>query len=77
MIAARVGRVRLADDEEDRDREDEEEHGRQPEPVRDRDVEQEDQQPDEDRPAVADRRPDPRQLAARRRVGLTVLSVAS
>ena len=51
--------------------------GGQPEPVRDGDVEEEDQQPDEDRAAVADgRRRSP--TAARASPGrLTVLSVAS
>ena len=56
VTAFASGDPRLADEEEDRDREDEEQDRRQPEPVGDRDVEEEDQQPDEDRAAVADPR---------------------
>ena len=64
----RAREPRLAHEQEDRDREHQEQDRRQAEAIDDRDVEQEDQQPDEDRPAVADAGPDPRQLAPGRRV---------
>ena len=66
----------LSDDDEDRDREQREQQRREREAGLDRDVEKEDQEPDEHRAAVPDRRPDARQpprVAGRD----TSLSVAS
>ncbi len=61
-----TGRPRFAHEQEDGRREDEEQQGRHPETIDHGDVEQEDEEPDEDGPAVPDGRADPGQLPARR-----------